>query len=93
MSQIHGGGGVHSKALNLVGQRVHILAQVHVSAEGIFIHGNLRDARVDGVALSFVHGHSALFQQLPQILPNSMVLAKAYLLNESEKLKLDDLSC
>ena len=64
MSQIHGVGGVHSKALNLVGQRVHILAQVHVSAEGIFIHGNLRDACVDGVALSFVHGHSALFQQL-----------------------------
>ena len=33
------------------------------------------------------------FNEILQILPNSMTLAKAYLLNESDKLKLDDLSC
>lgn len=33
------------------------------------------------------------FTEILQILPNSMTLAKAYLLNESDKLKLDDLSC
>lgn len=57
-----------------------------------FINIDEESALVDLFRMHLVDDVEALTEIL-QILPNSMVLAKAYLLNESEKLKLDDLSC
>lgn len=57
-----------------------------------FINIDEESALVDLFRIHLVDNVEALTEIL-QILPNSMVLAKAYLLNESEKLKLDDLSC
>ena len=57
-----------------------------------FINIDEESALVDLFRMHLVDDVEALTEIL-QKLPNSMVLAKAYLLNESEKLKLDDLSC
>lgn len=57
-----------------------------------FVNIDEESALVDLFRMHLVDNVEALTEIL-QILPNSMVLAKAYLLNESEKLKLDDLSC
>ena len=57
-----------------------------------FVNIDEESALVDLFRMHLVDNVEALTEIL-QILPNSMVLAKAYLLNESDKLKLDDLSC
>lgn len=57
-----------------------------------FVNIDEESALVDLFRMHLVDDVEALTEIL-QILPNSMTLAKAYLLNESDKLKLDDLSC
>ena len=57
-----------------------------------FVNINEEAALVDLFRMHLVDDVEA-FNEILQILPNSMTLAKAYLLNESDKLKLDDLSC
>lgn len=57
-----------------------------------FVNIDEEPALVDLFRMHLVDNVEA-FTEILQILPNSMVLAKAYLLNESEKLELDDLSC
>lgn len=57
-----------------------------------FVNIDEESALVDIFRMHLVDNVEALTEIL-QILPNSMTLAKAYLLNESDKLKLDDLSC
>lgn len=57
-----------------------------------FINIDEEAALVDLFRMHLVDDVEA-FNEILQILPNSMTLAKAYLLNESDKLKLDDLSC
>lgn len=57
-----------------------------------FVNIDEESALVDLFRMHLVDDVEA-FTEILQILPNSMALAKAYLLNESDKLKLDDLSC
>lgn len=57
-----------------------------------FVGINDESALVDLFRMHLVDDVEAL-SEIMQILPDSMTLAKAYLLNESGKLKLDDLSC
>lgn len=57
-----------------------------------FVNIDEESALVDLFRMHLVDDVEALTEIL-QILPNNMALAKAYLLNESDKLKLDDLSC
>lgn len=57
-----------------------------------FVGINAESALIDLFRMNLVDDVKALSEIL-QILPDSMTLAKAYLLNESGKLKLDDLSC
>lgn len=57
-----------------------------------FVNINDESALVDLFRMHLVDDVEALSEIL-QILPDSMALAKAYLLNESGKLKFDDLSC
>ena len=57
-----------------------------------FVNINDESALVDLFRMHLVDDVEALSEIL-QILPDSMTLAKAYLLNESGKLKFDDLSC
>ena len=57
-----------------------------------FVNINEEAALVDLFRMHLIDDVEA-FNEILQILPNSMTLAKAYLLNESDKLKLDDLSC
>lgn len=57
-----------------------------------FVNIDEESALVDLFRIHLVDDVEELTEIL-QILPNSMTLAKAYLLNESGKLKLDDLSC
>lgn len=57
-----------------------------------FVNIDEESALVDLFRMHLVDDVEA-FAEILQILPNNMALAKAYLLNESDKLKLDDLSC
>ena len=57
-----------------------------------FVNIDEEAALVDLLRMHLVDDVEA-FNEILQTLPNSMTLAKAYLLNESGKPKLDDLSC